>query len=84
MPVTNNGYQRADLTRHPMAVTLAGVLLAGFLTFLGWIAVSVSDLKAGQERLSAEIDGIRTGQERLSTEIAELKAVMLSSLPSDE
>ncbi len=98
MAVTNNGYQRQDLARHPMVVALASalasVLLAGLLAALGWLVVNVSDLKAGQERLSIEMDGInqevagirrdiadlKAGQERLSNEIRAL----VSSQPPTE
>ncbi len=90
MVVANNGYQREDLTRYPLVVTLAGVLLAGLLGALGWLVASVSDLKAGQDRLSYEIGGIRqdiadlqAGQERLFVEIADLKALVSSQPPTE-
>jgi len=64
------------LTRHPMVIALAAVLLAGLLAAPGWLAVNVSDLKAGQERISTENHTIRR-------DIAELKAPMSSRPPAE-
>jgi len=94
---TTAALQSQELARHPMVVGLAAVLLAGLLAALGWLAVNVSDLKAGQERLKAGQEWLKAGQERISTEngairqdidairqdIADLKTLMSSQPPAE-
>ncbi len=54
-----------DLAKHPMAVTLAGIVLAAFLSALGWLVLGVSGLQTdvallreGQTGIEERMTGI--------------------------
>lgn len=54
-----------DLTRNPMAVALAGIALAAFLSTLGWLVLTTADtrtevalLRVGLESVGARMTGL--------------------------
>ena len=54
-----------DLTRNPMAVALAGIALAAFLSTLGWLVLTTADtrtevalLRVGLESVEARMTGL--------------------------
>ena len=62
--------RRGDLTRHPMAVVAVGA----FLAFLGWLAVTVTDMRgemrANQAQTEARIDA-------LAADVSEIRKLLL-------
>lgn len=47
-----------DLTRNPMAVALAGIALAAFLSTLGWLVLTTADTRTEVALLRVGLDGL--------------------------
>ena len=69
-----------SLLRHSMAVGLAMTFTAAFLAFMGWMAVTVSDLRgemqANQARTEKSIVVLEGNQNRIEKSIANLRTKM--------
>ncbi len=70
--------RRGDMSGNPMAAVLATVLLAAFLAFMGWLAVTVTGLQESTADLRGEVraNQVQTTAriDALSADVAELKA----------
>ena len=60
-----------DWTGHPMVVTLAGIAVATLIAVLGWLAISVTDLRT---EVTRDIALLRDGQATLQSDVTEILA----------
>ena len=51
-----------DLTRNPMAVAVAGIVLAAFLSTLGWLVLGMADTQTDLALLKKDVALLREGQ----------------------
>ena len=60
-----------DLTRNPMAVALAGIALAAFLSTMGWLGLTATDTRTEVALLSVGFETRMTGLETRMTGLEE-------------
>ncbi|MXY32874.1 MAG: MFS transporter [Boseongicola sp. SB0664_bin_43] len=67
---------RRDLTSNPLAVTLAGIAMAAFLSTLGWLVLGITGtqtdvllLKEDVALLRADVTLLKEGQDRLEEKV---------------
>lgn len=67
-----------DPTRNPMAVALAGIALAAFLSALGWLVVGVSDTWTEVALLGTGLDRVETRMTALEERMTGIEGRMTS------
>ena len=67
-----------DPTRHPMAVALAGIALAAFLSALGWLVLTVSDTRTEVALLGTGLDRVETRMTVLEERMTGIEGRMTS------
>ncbi len=76
MDETHRAGETSRLMRHPLVVTLVGVLALAFITLLGWQANETTNLKAGQAELKATIKAVKADVDELKATVDVLKATV--------
>ncbi len=66
-----------DLTRNPMAVAVAGIVLAAFLSTLGWLVLSTNGTQTDVALLGKDVAHLRTDVAHLKEGQADLEGRMI-------